>query len=94
MGAGMKRAFAAAKATSKGPEVATKKSSVSLIDIYAPPVGLLCKLGSIVVHVEEGAGAGGHDFDWIALRSLLADREVQDWIEAMGKSGLVPVKRS
>lgn len=76
-----------------GPKVVTKKSSVGMIDVYAPPVRLLAKLGSIIVHVEEGSGAGGHQFDWSAIRSLLADREVQDWIEVMGKHGLVPVKR-
>lgn len=75
------------------PEIVTKKSSVGLIDVYAPPVALLCKLGSIVVHVDEAAGVGGHHFDWVAIRSLLADREVQDWIEAMSRHGLVPVKR-
>lgn len=63
-------------------------------DMHAPPIALLCKLGSIVVHVDEGAGEGGHQFDWTAVRQLLADREVQQWIEAMTKAGFLPVKRN
>lgn len=76
------------------PEVVTKKTSVGFIDVLSPPVALLAKLGSIVVHIDEAAGDSGHHFDWAALRSLLADREVQDWVEAMGKRGLLPLKRS
>jgi hypothetical protein len=62
-------------------------------DVYAPPVRLLAKLGSIVVHVDEAAGKGGHEFDWAAIRSLLADREVQDWLVGMDAAGLLPKKR-
>jgi hypothetical protein len=64
-----------------------------MVDTFAPPVRLLAKIGSILVHVEEGHGEGGHDFDWIAVGSLLADREVQDWLDSMREKGLVPVKR-
>lgn len=64
------------------------------ICLYAPPVGLLCKLGSIVVHVDEATGDRPHEYDWTAIRSLLADREVQAWIEGMTKAGFMPVKRS
>lgn len=62
-------------------------------DTYAPPIALLCKLASIVVHVDEGASEGGHEYDWTAARQLLADREVQEWIAAMTKAGFAPVKR-
>lgn len=65
-----------------------------MVDIHAPSLGLLAKLGSILVHVDEGAGEGGHEFDWAAVRSLLADREVQDWLVGMGRAGFLPVKRS
>lgn len=65
-----------------------------LCDLYAPPVSLLCKLASIAVHVDEATSDDAHHFDVAALRSLLADREVQDWLEAMGKEGLAPVKRN
>lgn len=66
----------------------------SSADLYAPPIGLLCKLGSIVVHVDEATGDRPHEFDWTAIRSLLADREVQGWIKGMTKAGFMPVKRS
>ena len=64
------------------------------VDVFAPPVALLCKLGSILVHLDEGAGENGHAFDWAAARSLLADREVQAWLEGMDAVGLLPVRRS
>jgi hypothetical protein len=71
-----------------------KETSVrAMVDIYAPPVALLAKIGSILVHIEEASGEGGHEFDWIAIRSLLADREVQEWLDGMGLAGLVPRKR-
>jgi hypothetical protein len=65
-----------------------------MVDTFAPPVRLLAKIGSILVHVEEGAGEGGHEYDWTAARSLLADREVQNWLEGMRESALLPVKRN
>lgn len=65
----------------------------SLVDTHAPPIRLLAKIGSILVHVEEGAGENGHHYDWAAVRSLLADREVQEWLDSMRAKALVPVKR-
>lgn len=65
----------------------------SMIDTFAPPVQLLAKLGSIIVHIEEGLGDDWHHFDLTATRSLLADREVQEWLESMRAKALVPVKR-
>jgi hypothetical protein len=65
-----------------------------MVDTFAPPIGLLCKLGSIVVHVDEGCGEGGHAFDWSAVGSLIADREVQDWLASMDAKGFLPKRRS
>lgn len=62
-------------------------------DIYTPSIGLVAKLGSIIVHVEEGVSANGHDFDWMAIRSLLSDREIKAWMSACRRRGLLPVKR-
>jgi hypothetical protein len=63
-------------------------------DILKPSPALLCKLGSIIVHAEEGASAQGHPFDVIALRQLLADPEVKQWLDDMAAAALLPVKWS
>lgn len=61
-------------------------------DYLRPNVSLLCKLGSIAVHVDEARSPGGHQFDLTALDTLLRDPEVKQWIKAMGE--LVPMKRN
>lgn len=58
-----------------------------------PSASLLVKLGSIAVHVEEMLSLDGHEFDRVALGSLLRDKELRDWIEAMDDMALMPVKR-
>lgn len=71
--------------------VVTKIAQLS--DTLQPPVQLLAKLGSIVAHVEEGSGAGGHAYDWVTVRSLVADREVQLWLKHMRDLTLIPLPR-
>lgn len=58
-----------------------------------PPVSLLCKLGSIATHAEEAMSPGAHGFDLIAMKSAIADPEVQRWLGAMGALSLIPLKR-
>lgn len=58
-----------------------------------PGVTVLAKLGSIVGHVDEGLEETGHPLDVAAVRALLADPEVVEWMAEMGERGLVPVKR-
>lgn len=58
-----------------------------------PASTLLCKLGSIAVHVEEGLSKDGHPFDLVVLQQLLGDAEVRTWLDAMAKMALLPVKR-
>ncbi len=60
-------------------------------DPLKPSLGLLCKLGSIVVHFDEALSDKRHRFDVLAAKPLLSDPEVQEWIKAMGP--LMPVKR-
>lgn len=62
-------------------------------DPLKPSASLLCKLGSIIVHAEEAASPKGHHFDKIALDGLVSDPEVTEWMEAMRKMQMVPVKR-
>jgi hypothetical protein len=57
------------------------------------PTTVMVKLGSIAVHVEELLSPGGHAFDRTALTTLLADAEVREWLAAMDKLALLPVKR-
>jgi hypothetical protein len=56
-----------------------------------PGIALLSKLGSIAVHAEEFLSPNAHHLDLAALRTLLEDKEVRQWIKDMGP--LMPVKR-
>lgn len=58
-----------------------------------PNLGLLAKLGSIAVHADEFMSPKGHPFDRDALRSLLSDQEVKNFLSALNKMALLPVKR-
>lgn len=58
-----------------------------------PSPSLLCKVGSIIVHIEEGTGSGGHPFDIMTMRQLLNDPEVVQWMASMRSMALLPVKR-
>lgn len=62
-------------------------------DALKPEVGLLVKLGSIVVHVEEMLSADGHHFDRIALDGLMADPDVKSWLKELDSMALIPKKR-
>jgi hypothetical protein len=63
-------------------------------DPFQPSVALLSKLGSILVHAEEGVlDEGGHHFDLIVLRDLIADPEVVAWRQSMDRLAMLPVKR-
>jgi hypothetical protein len=56
-----------------------------------PPLTLLCKLGSLAVHVDEALSDDSHHYDWTAIHLLLDDPEVKQWITDMG--ALLPKKR-
>ena len=59
-----------------------------------PSPALLSKLGSIVIHAEEIVDPiKGHHFDLVALKSVLNDPEVVEWLSEMRKMAMVPVKR-
>jgi hypothetical protein len=63
-------------------------------DPLRPSVSLLAKLGSIVAHASELGGPDGHAFDLVALRALLDDKEVIEWIGAMESLALLPIRRA
>lgn len=62
-------------------------------DTLKPSPALLCKLGSIAVHVDEMLSADGHAFDRVALQALMDDPDVKEWLAAMDKMAMVPRKR-
>ena len=57
-----------------------------------PNQGLLMKLGSIIVHLEEYFETDIHT-DLKAAQSLISDAEVVTWLREMTAKGLLPVKR-
>lgn len=61
------------------------------IDVSRPSLKLLMKLGSAIVHADEFLSGGGHPYDEILFRQLVADPEVEAWIKEMG--ALLPLKR-
>lgn len=70
------------------------RNYVSTRQYDKPELGVLVKLGSIAIHVDEMLSSDGHLFDKVALQQLLNDSEVKDWLRAMDKMGLVPKKRN
>jgi hypothetical protein len=86
-----------AKANEKAARERARENVLTRDITKSIPLGLQCKLVSIIVHVEEGGAAdgteGGHPFDWVAIRSLLADPEVREWVAEMTRLGFAPVKR-
>jgi hypothetical protein len=56
-----------------------------------PPLTLLCKLGSLAVHVDEALSDDSHAYDWTVIHELIGDPEVKQWIADMG--GFLPKKR-
>lgn len=62
--------------------------------LFAPSISLLVKMGSVAVHADEYLSADGHDFDRIALQSLLKDPEIVGWLEGMRSMAMIPEKRN
>lgn len=58
-----------------------------------PSIKLLCKLGSIITHSQEAMGDNAHEFDVIAIKSLLEDDEIKQWLSQMDELALIPKKR-
>ena len=58
---------------------------------YIIPLGLACKLASVVVHADEASGPDAHHFDLGALKTVVDDAEVKAWLLSLGP--LAPVKR-
>jgi hypothetical protein len=63
------------------------------MNIYDLDVSVVVKLGSILVHIDEGLTAEGHPFDFETIRSLLADRDIQALLKFLDRDGLLPLRR-
>lgn len=64
-----------------------------MTEMLKPSASLLCKLGSIAVHAEELISDDGHQFDKVALGTLLRDSEVIAWRVQMDAAAMLPKKR-
>lgn len=58
-----------------------------------PDVATLAKLASMVAHAKELLGPNGHEFDRIALLSLIEDEGVVRWMAGMRELALVSEPR-
>jgi len=70
-----------------------------MIDPLKPGLSLLAKLGSIAVHVQEMESYHfdptnrAFSYDLAALKSLLDDGAVKDWLRELDKMAVLPKKR-
>jgi hypothetical protein len=66
---------------------------MAILDEVTPGLSTLVKLGSIIVHVDEMLSEKGHSFDEAALKSLLNDPDIKNWLHKMDGFALIPSKR-
>ncbi len=64
-----------------------------MADPLKPDVTVLCKLGSLAVHVDEMLSDDGHALDRTEIETLLKDEDVKEWLAEMDKMALVPKRR-
>jgi hypothetical protein len=69
-------------------------------EVISPTLSILIKLGSIAVHADELHPNGNeiisplaHPYDIVALRSILDDPEIKEWLVEMDKMAFLPKKR-
>jgi len=63
------------------------------LDWDEPPKSVVILLASVLVHVQEMLGPGGHQMDTLALKGLMANPTLQAWLETVPEV-LLPEKRS
>lgn len=90
--AGQKRlALAVTKQVAGGFDLPASTDQAT--NVMRPSASLLCKLGSIAVHVKEFLSSDGHEFDRAALQTLLDDPETKDWLHEMDQLAFLPKMR-
>jgi len=70
-----------------------QKKKELTVSPLTPSTQVLVALGSIVVHAQEYFSGAGHEFDKHAIFSAIETPGVKDWLVAMDKMALLPVKR-
>ena len=61
--------------------------------MYDLDIRTLSKLGSIIIHVDEGLSQEGHPFDLEAIKALINEPNVRAWLKDMDKAALLPLRR-
>lgn len=61
-------------------------------DLTPPPADVVIQLASLVVHADEATAPGSHEFDAIAIRSIVDNPSVKAWLETV-PDVLLPQKR-
>lgn len=64
-----------------------------MADVKNPSLTVLVLLGSLAVHVEEYLSPDGNPVDRNAIETILLNPELKEYLEAMNKMALLPVKR-
>lgn len=76
--------------------VAAVEGSVRVVDpdpLPQPSGGVGVKLASLARHAEEHCSATGHPLDWAAVKSLVNDPEVLEYMQRLEAAALLPVAR-
>lgn len=76
------------------PEAGGSIPSPPVMDALNPDAATLIALGSVARHAEELLSPGGHAFDREAIKGLLEQPNVQEWMKAADALALLPVKRT
>ncbi len=56
------------------------------------PANLLGKLARIVVEIEQGTDRLGNH-DWVLIRSLIYDVEIQRWLADLERLAYLPIRK-
>lgn len=68
--------------------------NVNKVDnIKLPNLSCAVKLASLVTHIEEYLSSNPHEYDVIAIKGILDDKEVQEYVAYLKEYGLGVMKR-
>jgi hypothetical protein len=70
-----------------------RRSPTTTVDFPPMSLALASKIGSMIVHVDEGRSDQGHAFDWGTYDALRRDAEITAFMDALAAKGLLPLRR-